>query len=62
MTNPCKDCEYRNIGCHAKCQVYASWSEENETIKQNKQKYSWQAKNFLMDSALRTMRRRNKER
>lgn len=22
---PCKDCEKRTVGCHAKCEVYTEW-------------------------------------
>lgn len=25
MTCPCKDCEFRQPGCHSKCEVYKEW-------------------------------------
>ena len=30
MLAPCKDCEFRSVGCHAKCDVYKTWKSEHE--------------------------------
>lgn len=30
MTAPCKDCERREVGCHAKCKEYLDYHEYNE--------------------------------
>lgn len=30
MNTPCKGCERREIGCHAKCEKYALFVAENE--------------------------------
>lgn len=27
---PCKDCERRHIGCHAQCDDYKAWREEQD--------------------------------
>ena len=27
MTCPCKDCEFRQPGCHSKCEVYKDWKK-----------------------------------
>lgn len=38
--SPCKDCESRNIGCHASCDNYKSWKsaerERSEKIRKEK--------------------------
>ena len=33
---PCYQCPDRESGCHGKCERYAKFQEENETIKQRK--------------------------
>lgn len=30
MDNPCRDCEYRHIRCHVKCEVYHDWKRQND--------------------------------
>lgn len=32
MTAPCKDCERREVGCHAKCKEYLDYHEYNERM------------------------------
>jgi len=32
--SPCKDCKEREVGCHAACKRYASYSKELEEWKQ----------------------------
>lgn len=27
MRRPCKDCEFREVGCHGKCDAYIQYSE-----------------------------------
>lgn len=27
MKSPCKDCEFREVGCHGKCDAYIQYSE-----------------------------------
>ena len=34
MTQPCKDCQNRKIGCHGECTKYADYRVENEKEKQ----------------------------
>ena len=36
MTNGCKDCTERQIGCHAICEKYKEFVAENERLKQLK--------------------------
>lgn len=37
MKCPCKDCENRELLCHAKCSDYISWSNQKKEI--NRQKF-----------------------
>ena len=30
MNTPCKDCPYREIGCHARCPTYQSFRAEKD--------------------------------
>ena len=30
MICPCKDCEFRHFGCHAKCEHYKAWHTERQ--------------------------------
>lgn len=32
-TCPCKDCDQREIGCHAKCDLYNSWKQIQQQAK-----------------------------
>ena len=27
MRSPCKDCDFREVGCHGKCDAYIQYSE-----------------------------------
>lgn len=29
MTNPCKDCEERQLGCHSDCEKYLAFYQQN---------------------------------
>lgn len=31
---PCKNCEFREVGCHAKCKTYMNWAKEHETARE----------------------------
>lgn len=33
---PCKGCERRTVKCHAECEEYKKFQEENEKIKKNR--------------------------
>lgn len=33
---PCKGCERRAVKCHAECEEYKKFQEENEKIKKNR--------------------------
>lgn len=35
---PCKDCEFRHIGCHAECEPYRLYNEERERIRAERKK------------------------
>jgi len=28
---PCKDCQKRKVNCHARCEAYKEWKEEQQT-------------------------------
>ena len=38
--NPCKDCTDREVGCHGKCEKYATYRAELERSKAIRNKYS----------------------
>lgn len=31
---PCKNCELREVGCHAKCKAYIEWAKEHEALRE----------------------------
>lgn len=33
-TNPCKDCEDREVGCHGRCEMYQAYRSELDQVKQ----------------------------
>lgn len=33
-TNPCKDCEEREVGCHGKCEKYQAYRSDLDQVKQ----------------------------
>lgn len=33
-TPPCKDCDMRHTGCHAKCEEYIEWSKKRQDEKE----------------------------
>lgn len=33
ITPPCKDCEFRTIGCHSSCEQYKAFQTEMEKIR-----------------------------
>ena len=36
MRNPCKKCEERHVGCHASCEKYMAFYEQNRKIDQKR--------------------------
>ncbi len=32
MKNPCKDCDRRHPGCHARCRDYGEWRIEHDAM------------------------------
>lgn len=34
ITSPCKDCSFRQSGCHATCPIYGAWKELRDQEKQ----------------------------
>lgn len=45
MSNSCKDCKDRTIGCHARCEKYLQYAKEREQIIKARQ--AEQNKDFL---------------
>ena len=35
MKAPCKECEYREVTCHIKCQAYLTYKQKMESQKEN---------------------------
>lgn len=31
---PCKDCQFREPGCHGKCEMYREWRKELTAVRQ----------------------------
>ena len=31
---PCKDCQFRELGCHGKCEMYREWRKELTAVRQ----------------------------
>lgn len=40
MTNPCMDCNRRQVGCHSSCVDYIGYIEEYRDIKEQRRKES----------------------
>jgi len=38
MNTPCKGCERREIGCHAKCEDYANFKAERAKLNERRKK------------------------
>ena len=36
---PCKECETRGAGCHARCSAYKEWKTEQNEIRKTKFKF-----------------------
>ena len=58
MKCPCKDCEFRHLGCHAQCVHYKAWREEKkhsveEAILRNR------PSEFLIDQCRKQKRQKN---
>lgn len=50
MTNcPCKNCQERSVGCHASCQKYKDWSDEQNRLKQLKYKEQNSQRRWIPD-------------
>ena len=48
MKCPCRYCEKRHIGCHAKCSDYQEWNNENERLR-NKHREERHIDNLLKE-------------
>lgn len=53
MKCPCKDCEYRHLGCHAGCEHYHAWRADKKQRMDHLQKNT-NAEMFLADQIRRT--------
>lgn len=53
MMGPCKDCEYRNVGCHSTCEPYLEYKEQTEKAREARMlekesfPYSWGDRGFF---------------
>ena len=57
---PCKGCQERQIGCHAKCEKYAEYIKVNETIKKRKME-RLEAENTAIRELLRMLNTRSRK-
>lgn len=56
MICPCKDCEFRHIGCHAECQPYKDWHAEIKAVA-DAEKRRRLAKKYTHDAKLLNWKR-----
>lgn len=56
--NPCKDCERRRVGCHAECEDYKKYAENNQET-YRKRKEHREIIDAIADSRDRARRQRN---
>ena len=38
VSNPCRDCKLRHVGCHAKCGMYAAWKDMIQAVKEDQRR------------------------
>ena len=60
MTNPCKDCTQRHVACHSDCPKmpgYPEWLEEQRAKKPTE---NYDARRFLIENAVKTIKRNNR--
>lgn len=56
ISNPCKDCEDRELGCHSQCDKYSEFKSKIEEIKEERIK-----QNFIDDYRITRVERTNKK-
>ena len=56
VSNPCKDCKDRKLGCHSKCDKYSEFKNKIEEIKEERIK-----QNFIDDYRITKVERTNKK-
>lgn len=49
---PCKNCEDREVGCHAKCKAYIEWAKWHEAAREKNRTER------IIDFTLRKLRRK----
>lgn len=40
LKNTCQNCQYRQIGCHSKCNAYKEYKEKIDKIKKNRRDFN----------------------
>lgn len=58
-TNPCLDCEFRHVGCHAECVPYKDWKQEQYEAK--KSLLPHRADQFLSEQCRRVKKKTHKQ-
>ena len=56
MISPCTVCEERFVGCHAECDAYKRWREDQDELKRRRNKAA------ARDSEMRIYNRQNSDR
>lgn len=60
MDAPCRDCKDRHVGCHARCERYIAFNEEQKELRKKKRS-GFEYTGYLGSLTLqRHKRRRNK--
>lgn len=52
MTQPCKDCPDRKVGCHSQCEKYKAWRAEYDKLKEKIRQ------DHVVDTTIRVCKRR----
>ena len=58
MECPCRACSDRTIGCHGKCEKYIQWSQEQEKLREIRNKKVNQERLADEDRILKRIKRR----
>lgn len=58
MTNPCKDCEERQLGCHSTCERYTRFWQQNRQANR-KRRQETKLNTYVAEAVIRVKGGRN---
>lgn len=56
MKTPCRDCEYRAVGCHAVCKNYAEYRARIDAAKKEREK-RYPVRDMQIEKSIQTAKR-----